>query len=414
MKYCQYNKIMNTQQIMSVLFRVSMVINGIGSCALAIAFPYYLLQKGMPYSDFYLLETILFLSAGIGTLFWGNRLDKTNNVWDLKLWILAFEVIFSIAFLLASVFLSSSVLVLATLIGILEFLFAFEIPWSRIAYNRLREGAGTKTIAHEITIAAAFISILAPAIGAFVGNYGVLVWIAIFNIISLFPYAIVTLLCSKKYIEKHNINSMIESVGYLHMFKDLFKQSEWIILTIGIALTYFSLGFLMAVLPIEIVNDIGTESDYLIPLFYFTTGLIVVVLNSTKVRDSIPTRVTSSLQMITILVTISGIGFFVSDNWLLKTIFYTIYSTFWVSLSILITRRIYEDDVSQYQGKLFAYINLVSRFSLPLASLILALLPENIISKAPFVAFLFVSSMAVVLFSVKRKNLFIRIETEKV
>lgn len=361
---------MNTNQ----LFRLSLIVNGIGSCGLAVAFPYYLLSTGKSYSTLYTMQAVIFLLAAIGIVFWSSRIDRLSDLWNEKKRILKIEFLCS-TFLLVSIIWHLPQIIICILIGILEFLFAFEIPWSRVAYRGLNCNQAISNKAQEITVAAALISIFAPTIGAYLGSQARLFEMSIINIITYMPYVLlISMIIRRNNVEKRK-NQRKNNTPRREVFFFLWRNKQWRYLFIGTIWLNLSLGFLMANLPIAISEHIDSSKSISISAFYVFTGFIAVISNIKKVRVLLPSILNRSPLPSAIGIVIFGTLFLYSQAFFAKTVAYCLHNACWVSLNIFITAQIYDQKALRFQARLIGLFQIVNRFSIPLSALILSFLP---------------------------------------
>ena len=178
----------------SFFFRVALVINGLGSCAIAIAYPYFLLGNKVGSELVFGSQAAIFTASAVGSYLWAHILDNSADIWNLKLKIVLLELIISILISLSFNY-QNFYWLKCTLIIILQFLFAFEIPWSRIAFKELTENSNkdSNKISHDITMAASVISVFAPVLATFSYSFENLRFLTQLNILFFIPYLLIAL-----------------------------------------------------------------------------------------------------------------------------------------------------------------------------------------------------------------------------
>lgn len=350
--------------ISSLLFRFALIINGLGSCGVAIAIPYYLLSINKSPFDYYTTLSIIFLFTAAGSIFWGSILSRKHNLWKLKKKIVAIEVAISIILLLLHNY-NSNLYIICILVAFLEFFFSFEIPWSRIAYKEIGRTykISTAISSKQITIAASTISILAPALGCLAGSYRSLHWLFAFNIISYIPYYI---WCC--YYEK-SLQLELEGEVKSYNFIDLLRDRNILQLIILVAAINLAMGIIVSSIPFVLFSAIQKQRELIVPMFYVITGLISTLVNQaiSREKSKIINRTFSSI----LIIIFGGLTFIISGSVLFKAIGYILVNFSMISFSINVTKYIYAMNSISHESKLFSLLQLMPKVALFISSMFL-------------------------------------------
>ena len=350
-------------------FLAGLFVNGVGSCALAIAYPYFLLRSDHSATSVFQIQALIFLAAAIGLLVWGKILDASRNIWRLKLIVVLMEVVASIAFVLG-VHLDASTETNGVAIAILEFLFAFEIPWSRLAYLKLPTDSNQTTTesAREISLTANLISLVAPAIGAGLGTFSVEKMAAI-NILTTLPYIAICL-----YLWGHHrgdaLSKAIERAPA--RLGDFFMtHKSWRRLFIGYSIMTITPAVMMSSLPIILNNSLGNTNEII--AFYLISGLIMVLSGTKVARRFIQPALTGRFSILSTGLLAGTILFLAGHGLVAKIVGYSLHNVFWIALSIDLTGALYRPVVDQIRGRLFSLFQLSGKFSFPAIAGLLSL-----------------------------------------
>lgn len=387
-------------EMMRGLFLLTIFINGAGSSILAVGYPYSLLTTHASMSHYFATMGTVFLLTSIGALLWGYRIDHSTNIWIFRLRILGIELF---ATLLLLVILMAKVspppLVLLIFIALLEFLFAYEIPWSRVAWNDLNqwgEKQGWKNInpAMSIVITTSLISAVGPGVGAFLGATNNLTLLVVIKLFSLVPYYFICVRLCRIKKENHDFSARNETnSANLAIF---FRQPLYQILTVCVILTLLANAFLLVSLPVEVTQSVISINKIWLAMFYLFSSTIPVACTTLlrKLKwDILPRR-----HPVTIFIAMLSFGylFFYSGTFYYKCLFYLFYNVAAIWFNTLLTDIIYQKQFENQQGRLFSLIQVAMNFSFPLVAMILAFSPESFQMILPIMSFTILSVLAVV------------------
>ncbi|MBF0313338.1 MAG: hypothetical protein HQK52_07975 [Oligoflexia bacterium] len=393
----------------SVFFRFALVINGIGSCALAIAYPYFLLASKIESKWVFIIQAIIFSAAAIGTYLWAHILDQSKNIWLLKFYAVSAEIVFSILVFLSFNF-DWSFGLKCLFIVVLQFLFAFEIPWSRIAFNELPENKtkDAKIVSQEITVAATLIGIFAPALGTLSVNSKNMLFLTQLNIFSFLPYAIIAYLLFNFRRDTQDNSQVAKKMNTLAFVNFIKKDLFWRNLFLSMTFLILSISLLMSSLPYILFSELGSLGQYAIPGFYLCTGLISTLLNGQRIREHIPEIIKYNFSGIIILVILSGISFFAFQGLIAKIISYSLFNTTLIAFNILFMNKVYECEHKGIHSRLFSVSQLLSRFAIPITSFYLSFFSDEQVCSGVRTSFAIVGVICILLFMLSEAKIFFK------
>ncbi|MBC8948933.1 MULTISPECIES: hypothetical protein [Xenorhabdus] len=388
------------------LFLISLFINGVGSSILAVGYPYILLSDNMPATYYYANMGVIFLFTSIGALLWGYKIDYSTDIWSFRIIILLIE-IFSTLLLL--ILLLSKItfppIMLLLFISLLEFLFAYEIPWSRVAWHELndwtkQQGGKHLNVSLYIVIATSLISALGPGFGALLGITQGIDTIVTIKLFSLLPYFYVCYLMIKMQIKRTAEQKSQLSVG----LRSVFQQRYYKIFAIAIVFTIFANAFLMVALPVVVMESLANESYGLVTLFYLLSALIPILCTTLLNKTSVDNRIQRYPISIFIGLFIFGILFFQLQIFYAKSFFYLLYNIAIIYFNILITKTIYQKGLEMQQGRLFSLFQITMNFSFPIAAITVSIAPGSTQSFLPVVSFSILLLIAIAVYLIIQMN----------
>ncbi len=371
------------------LFLISLFINGVGSSVLAVGYPYMLLSEDTPMTHYYANMGIIFLFTSIGALLWGYKIDYSSDIWKFRIIILLIEIFSTLLlFVLLISKVNFSPIVLLLFIALLEFLFSYEIPWSRVAWHELNDWAeqqGSKhlNVSLYIVIATSLISALGPGIGALLGiTFGIDVIVAI-KLLSLLPYFYVCYLMMKMKIRRTIEQKSQLAVG----LRTVFQQSYYKIFAYAALLTVIAHAFVMVALPVVVMGSLANQSYGLVTLFYLMSAFIPIGLTTLINKTNFNNKIQRYPISIFIGMFIFGFLFFQLQYFYAKAFFYLLYNVTIIYFNILITKTIYQKGLEMQQGRLFSLFQVTMNFSFPIAAILVAVTPDSMQSILPVVSF---------------------------
>ena len=370
----------------SLLFRISLIISGTGSCALAIAFPYYLLSIHEPIDVVFKIQAVIFLGAAIGSFFWGTIIDNSKNFWRDRILTLLCE--FLVCIVVGIIVFFKAGLVWTTLsLGILEFLFMHEIAWSRVAYKIIPENQdrSPEEISREITVAASVISIVAPMVGTYFAMQDQITLLIVINIFSFIPYAILCLTLAL-YQKETNINNLeinnddkeLELLSFKDFLEVIKTNKFWLFYFFSSVFFYVADSIIMTALP-ELVfsSTIEKNNEFILPIFYLGTGLLATFFNSENAVKIIPSSIVNSCFKLSCGFLIAGIIFLSFDNIIIRGFGYCLINILMIRISVNLMSAVYQESVKRIKGRLILLSQFISRVSVPIVSSILGFVPES-------------------------------------
>ncbi|PHM61262.1 hypothetical protein [Xenorhabdus ishibashii] len=388
------------------LFLISLFINGVGSSILAVGYPYILLSENTPATYYYANMGVIFLFTSIGALLWGYKIDYSTNIWSFRIVILLIE-IFSTLLLLILLLskITFSPIMLLLFISLLEFLFAYEIPWSRVAWHELndwteQQGGKHLNVSLYIVIATSLISALGPGFGALLGITQGIDTIVTIKLFSLLPYFYVCYLMIKMKIKRTAEQKSQLSVG----LRSVFQQSYYKIFAIAIVFTIFANAFLMVALPVVVMQSLANESYGLVTLFYLLSALIPIFFTTLLNKTSVDNRIQRYPISIFIGLFIFGILFFQLQIFYAKSFFYLLYNIAIMYFNILITKTIYQKGLEMQQGRLFSLFQITMNFSFPIAAITVSIAPGSTQSFLPVGGFSILLLIAIAVYLIIQMN----------
>ncbi|RAY97130.1 hypothetical protein DP187_21765 [Enterobacter cloacae] len=388
--------------MMRGLFLFAIFINGAGSSILAVGYPYSFLTTHTNMTYYFISMGVVFFLTAIGALLWGYKIDHSTNIWDFRLKILAVE--FLATFLLLMLLMAGITfhpLALLIFIALLEFLFAYEIPWSRVAWNDLNKWGvtrGWKKInpAMYIVITTSLISAVGPGIGAFLGAINNIKLLVAIKLISLIPYYFVCIKIIQIKKEKNNVH--VRNSTNTTTLAFFFRQPPYQTLTACVILTLLANAFLIVSLPVEVTKSITTINNIWLVFFYLFSATIPVA--STALLRKLKWDVLPQRHPVTIFIAmlLFGFLFFFTEIFYYKCLFYLLYNVAAIWFNTLLTDIIYQKKFEKQQGRLFSLIQVTTNFSFPLAAVIMAFTPESFQMILPIISFSVLSVLAVVIY----------------
>jgi hypothetical protein len=380
------------------LFLAALFVNGAGSSILAVGYPYGLLSQQATMSHYYATVGVIFVSMSSGALLWGRRIDLASSIWKSRVTILAMELFFSVALLgllLAPVRLSSLTLLL--LVALLEFLFVYEIPWSRVAWNELNQwseqrGGKRMDAALAIVVTTSLISAVGPGVGALLGMQHGLEMLVAFKVFSLVPYLVICAALYRKRISRARTED-ISRCG-AHGLRTMFRQPDYLGLALIVAATLLANAFLMVALPVEVTHSMLAIDPLWIALFYLLSAIIplacIWLLDWAGLGKVLLLRPLGNF----FLLMVFGCLFFYLPSFFAKCVLYLLYNIGLIQFNVFLTSIIYRKDHESRQGRLFSLVQVATNFSFPLAAMTVALAPGGWQGKLPLVSFAFLSLLA--------------------
>ncbi|CDG17318.1 MFS transporter [Xenorhabdus doucetiae] len=371
------------------LFLISLIINGVGSSILAVGYPYILLSDSTPMTYYYANMGIIFLFTSMGALLWGYKIDYATDIWQFRIVILLIEIFSTLLLLILLVSkIAFPPIMLLLFIAILEFLFAYEIPWSRVAWHELndwaeQQGGKHLNVSLYIVIATSLISALGPGLGALLGITQGIDTIVAIKLFSLLPYFYICYLMMKMQV-KRTAAQRSQLTGGL---RSVFQQRYYKTLAIAVVFTIFANAFLMVALPVVVMESLANKSYGLVTLFYLLSALIPIFCTTLLNK----TRVNSRIQRYPITIFISlfifGILFFQLHTFYAKSFFYLLYNIAIIYFNVLITNTIYQKGLEMQQGRLFSLFQVTMNFSFPIAAITVSIAPDSSQYFLPVVGF---------------------------
>ncbi|OTA21707.1 hypothetical protein Xbed_00457 [Xenorhabdus beddingii] len=388
------------------LFLISLFINGVGSSILAVGYPYILLSENTPMTGYYANMGIIFLFTSMGALLWGYKIDYSPDIWKFRIVILLIEIFSTLSLLM--LLLSNvefSPIMLLLFISLLEFLFAYEIPWSRVAWHELndwaeQQGGKQLNVSLYIVIATSLISALGPGFGALLGITQGIDTIVAIKLFSLLPYFSVCYLMIKMKIKRTAEQKSQLTVG----LRSVFQQSYYKIFAITVVFTLFSNAFLMVALPVVVMGSLADKSYGLVTLFYLFSALIPIFCTTLLSKTSVDNRIQRYPISIFIGLFLFGILFFQLQPFYAKSFFYLLYNIAMIYFNVLITKIIYQKGLEMQQGRLFSLFQVTMNFSFPIAAIMVSLAPDSTQYFLPVTGFSLLLLIAIAVYLIIQMN----------
>ncbi|MBD2791155.1 hypothetical protein [Xenorhabdus szentirmaii] len=388
------------------LFLISLFINGVGSSILAVGYPYILLSENTLTTAYYANMGVIFLFTSVGALLWGYKIDHATDIWQFRIVILLVE-IFSTLLLLILLLsgIAFSPIILLLFIAILEFLFVYEIPWSRVAWHELNDWAeqqGSKhlNVSLYIVIATSLISALGPGLGALLGITQGIDTIVAIKLFSLLPYFYVCYLMLKIKIKRTVEQKSQLTVG----LQAIFKQRYYKTLAIAVVFTVLANAFLMAALPVIVMESLDNKNYNLVTLFYLLSALIPIFCTTLLSKTQVDNRIQRYPIAIFISLFIFGVLFFQLQSFYEKAFFYLLYNIAIIYFNVLITKIIYQKGLEMQQGRLFSLFQVIMNFSLPIAAITVSIAPDSTQYFLPVVSFSILLLLAIAVYLIIQMN----------
>lgn len=387
-----------------LLYVVFLFLNGVGTSILAVGFPYRLLSHDISMTEYYTLVCIIFMAMALGTLIWGRIIDRTPDIWRARLFIFLAELVCSGALLVALLcHVQVSMLLLALVIAALEFLLAYEIPWSRVAWYRINTWKAQTSgrpydTAFTIVVATTMISAIGPGTGAMLGiQYGItlLVWIKVASII---PYALICAYVYRATQAERSAGQDSQHAVEAGGLNVLWAQSYYRYLGGAVACVLMANAFLIVSLPIQVFSSLASDGGVYVLLFYFLSSvmplLFVMGLNKTAGSRAIIARP----LMIFVTLACTGCTFYCLPSFPLKTLFYLGYNVAYILFNTFVSELLYHEQLADKQGRLFSLLQLISSFAFPVAAVVISIAPASWQDALPLIGFGCLSGLAVVLY----------------
>ncbi|OKP05370.1 hypothetical protein Xedl_00598 [Xenorhabdus eapokensis] len=357
-------------------------------------------------TDYYANMGVIFLFTSIGALLWGYKIDYSKNIWKFRIVILLIEIfstLLLLILLLSEIALTPIMLLL--FISLLEFLFAYEIPWSRVAWHELndwaeQQGGKHLNVSLYIVIATSLISALGPGFGALLGMTQGIDTIVAIKLFSLLPYFYVCYLMIKMRIKRTTEHKSQLSVG----LRAVFQQRYYKIFAIAIVFTILANAFLMVALPVVVMQSLANESYGLVTLFYLLSALIPIFCTTLLNKTNVDNRIQRYPISIFISLFIFGILFFQLNIFYAKSFFYLLYNIAIIYFNVLITKTIYQKGLEMQQGRLFSLFQITMNFSFPIAAITVSIVPGSTQSFLPVVGFSILLLIAIAVYLIIQMN----------
>jgi hypothetical protein len=390
----------------SLLFRISLILGGVGSCALAIALPYYLLSVRENTEIIFRIQAVIFLAAAIGSFFWGPIVDDSKNLWRDRILTLLCEL--SVCILLG-VFVSfkTDLAWIALFIGILSFLFVYEIVWSRVAYRTIpaNRDRNPKDVSREITVTASIVSIAAPMIGTYFVMQDKFTLLVFLNLFSFIPYAIVCLplaLHEKKVnfknIEINKAREKFKASYFKNFFKFIIASRFWSIYFVSIIFLNMAVAVIVTSLPVILFSTVEKKNEFSLPIFYLVTGWLSTFFNSKYAANAIPSTIANSCFKLGYGILLAGTIFIVGDNLIIRGFGYCLSNIFLIRINVNLTSEIYHKHIENIKGRLIMLSDFISRLSFPVVSFVLGFVPKSYLRLLLFSLFVISMVLAIILF----------------
>ncbi|MBD2785299.1 hypothetical protein ID858_06955 [Xenorhabdus sp. DI] len=279
-------------------------------------------------------------------------------------------------------------IMLLLFIAILEFLFAYEIPWSRVAWHELndwaeQQGGQHLNVSLYIVIATSLISALGPGLGALLGITQGIDTIVAIKLFSLLPYFYICYLMMKMQV-KRTAAQRSQLTGGL---RSVFQQRYYKTLAIAVVFTIFANAFLMVALPVVVMESLANKSYGLVTLFYLLSALIPIFCTTLLNKTRVNSRIQRYPVTIFISLFIFGILFFQLHTFYAKSFFYLLYNIAIIYFNVLITNTIYQKGLEMQQGRLFSLFQVTMNFSFPIAAITVSIAPDSSQYFLPVVGF---------------------------
>ncbi|MEQ1975179.1 hypothetical protein [Xenorhabdus sp. SGI240] len=349
---------------------------------------------------------IIFLFTSIGALLWGYKIDYSTDIWKFRIFILLIEILSTLLLLILLLSkIAFSPIMLLLFISLLEFLFAYEIPWSRVAWHELndwteQQGGKHLNVSLYIVIATSLISAIGPGFGALLGITQGIDTLVTIKLFSLLPYFYVCYLMIKMQIKRTAGQKSQLSVG----LRSVFQQSYYKTFAIAIVFTIFANAFLMVALPVVVMESLANESYGLVTLFYLLSALIPIFCTTLLNKTSIDNRIQRYPISIFIGLFIFGILFFQLPVFYAKAFFYLLYNIAIIYFNILITKTIYQQGLEMHQGRLFSLFQITMNFSFPIAAITVSIAPGSTQSFLPVAGFSILFLIAIAVYLIIQMN----------
>ncbi|WP_141554432.1 MFS transporter [Xenorhabdus kozodoii] len=349
---------------------------------------------------------IIFLFTSIGALLWGYKIDYSADIWQFRIVILLFEIFSTLSLLVLLLSkITFSPIMLLLFISLLEFLFAYEIPWSRVAWHELndwteQQGGKHVNVSLYIVIATSLISALGPGFGALLGMTQGIETIVTIKLFSLLPYFYLCYLMMRMQIKRTTAQKTQSPVG----LRSVFQQNYYKVFAITVIFAIFANAFLMVSLPVVVMESLGNKGYGLVTLFYVLSALIPILCTTLLSKTRVDHRIQRYSVSIFIAMFIFGILFFQLPLFYAKAFFYLLYNMAIIYFNILITKAIYQKGLEMQQGRLFSLFQITMNFSFPIAAITVSIAPDSTQHFLPAMGFSLFLLIAIAVYLIIQMN----------
>jgi hypothetical protein len=366
-------------------FKVSLVLNGIGSGLLLTLLPYLKLTRGESNSGMFVLLGILSSAGFAGTFVWGPLIDKSTNLWRGRMLILTVEFLCSLAILASAICYPSDFLLLVG-VAVLQFLFPYEVIWSRVAFVMVpgNEKKQKAELAREITLTTSLISIMAPALGVYLGMTKNIILGAAIDFASYLPYAGFCLALMRRKRE-YNPTTIAENMntdqpaidgGEIRQSLGSFVRrnigAAWLLSGISF-LSILSNAVILALPILLFVSSKETGLPWKLTLFYAVSSILSSLFGTKRGSRLVKRYLISDIAFFVLL---TGLGILFASKGVplsLRMAGYLAFSILGIVFSIRISAIIYQDLFAPIRGRFLGTIRNVSALTQPVLAAALAM-----------------------------------------
>lgn len=355
-------------------FLAALVANGIGSSVVFVLLPYWLLHDRTSQRVVFVTTALLTGSGVAGAWFWGRFLDGQSSPWRTRLFTLTCEVLASVLFCACVLLKLPSVVPLFVLASILEFLFAYELIWSRIAWRELTvaRGQASQQSARRFSVSASLISVVGPALGVLGGLHGLLWQAALINAVSAIPYAWICIQVLKAQPSGAQVTSTADAApSYRALARFLAENGHWLNLLLGFIAVSVCSTTITVVLPVVLFGS--AKDPHSISLFYLATSALTAMSGVERVSAGLA-RLGLQKGRLLLACCLTGLGFLASSGQLwVQAAFYLVFNILWMKISIELLGLLYREELNAVRGRFMGLLRVVTQSLPPLVSLGFAL-----------------------------------------
>lgn len=370
----------------SFWFLFTLFLNGVGSSTMLVLLPYSQLAGTGHYANALLTQGTLASSVVLGSVLWGRVLDRTNNIWKIRSRVFVLEITVAVCVAVALTCNWPAALVLG-LIALQQFLFPFEIIWSRIAWKQMPANASKspESLGRQFILATSLISCVGPGLGAYLGTTQWLALAGWLDVLTYLPY-LTACVAHIKYVEPvptpTSFSTMDEtrlkpSIGLLAFLRSHPGEGVflWSVLASG-----FLFQSLLAVLPIIILlggNPGGEQkgvqiNSALLPVFYCASGALAALAGSGRLNCIIPSFLRGFTFKCSVLLTALAVALVLTPVPTVRMLVYLCFTAIWANLSRAVLARIYRKTFDRVRARVLSLLRATADIYYPVFAITLA------------------------------------------